>query len=179
MPYSLPENPTREVVKREYTIVNMRFKEFLSLMEPEHREFVSKELGYVKDYVENKNGVRINHAEISLMFAKEVMSKYRNEETAVDILVAHKLQSGLRLRFLDLRETDIKSLPSLSNLESMRTIYIESSIDFSNLELYNFILSITDHAITQEKIDRLIARYGENNIVIDDEHDEIRVTVLL
>ena len=61
----------------------------------------------------------------------------------------------------------------------MRTIYIESSIDFSNLELYNFILSITDHAITQEKIDRLIARYGENNIVIDDEHDEIRVTVLL
>ena len=117
MPYSLPENPTREVVKREYTIVNMRFKEFLSLMEPEHREFVSKELGYVKDYVENKNGVRINHAEISLMFAKEVMSKYRNEETAVDILVAHKLQSGLRLRFLDLRETGSRLIKTLNFLD--------------------------------------------------------------
>jgi len=104
MIYGLPENLTREDVRREYTIVNMRFNGLQGKMEPHHRKDASRLLGYVKEDLAHQPNTETElpeHTIYSLMLAEGLISKYRGE-TKEDLEVAEGIFRDLSLRHIDL-----------------------------------------------------------------------------
>ena len=104
MIYGSPENPTREDVRREYVIANMRFKELRDSMQSRDSERASEELGYVRAYLENRDGILVRHASTSLTFADAILSAYRGE-TIEDLRTAAQLHRDLHSRFHTIIQT--------------------------------------------------------------------------
>lgn len=102
MIYGLPENPTREDVRREYTIANMRFKELQGKMDRDDRDEASRCLGYVKDNLQNEGFIRINIGGW-LSTVDSILSEYRRE-TFLDLKVALDMCEELRTRYINLSQ---------------------------------------------------------------------------
>lgn len=85
MIYGLPENPTREDVRKEYTLVNMRFRELKDQMKPLDRNRVAQELSYVKDDINQECFAERNS--LMLIGVDGILSKYRRE-TDTDLRLA-------------------------------------------------------------------------------------------
>ncbi len=140
--YRLPENPTREDVRREYIIVNMKFKELRVRMEPRNRNRVSDLLGYVRDELKqnpNPEDVLPDHTSMSLILAEGIISKYRGE-TAIDVRTARNFVTDLDQRFYALREDPLfrgskifnrlgDAIDALDNVDYQRPEIVTKAID--------------------------------------------------
>ncbi len=145
MMYSLPENPTREDIRREYTIVNMRFRELQAEMEARHREHVSRELDLVRAYLRKDRRVSTRHADYSLSLVHDALSGYR-DETAIDVRIAINFVSGLDQRFYALRQNPLfkgskihnnlsNAADDLDNVDYQRPETITKEIDKAMFKL--------------------------------------------